>query len=168
MTTSPMDLLSIIAKASQSPDSAKDSMTNDLVLRSRLSAWLTKCAQKCGSGKTSQDARQLTVGRISDPSSPRLMTSGILCRGLYLTQSFSEYRKGGVACLLADILEPTGKVQQKYFLSQRACAGILRRAEKRGKAIPPALKTALETVAFPERSAHPEQDSTGRAPAETS
>ena len=152
-----MDLLTLLseearAKASQSPDSAKDSMTNDLVLRSRLSAWLTKCAQKCGSGKTSLDARQLTVGRISDPSSPRLMTSGILSRGQYSTRNISAWRRDGAACLLSESLEPIGSVAPKYYLSPKACAGILRRAAKRGKEIPAALKAALESVASKEAS----------------
>ena len=33
---------------------------------------------------------------------------------------------------------------QKYFLSASACAGVLRRAERRGKELPTILKTALE------------------------
>ena len=36
---------------------------------------------------------------------------------------------------------------QRFFLSSKACAGILRRAEKRGKELPPALQTALLSVA---------------------
>src|SRR5690606_30024728 len=32
------------------------------------------------------------------------------------------------------------KVHPKYYLSQRACQGILRRAEKRGKELPQVLK----------------------------
>ena len=32
----------------------------------------------------------------------------------------------------------------KYSLSARACEGILRRAERRGKALPPMLQEALE------------------------
>jgi hypothetical protein len=43
---------------------------------------------------------------------------------------------------LSDILE-IGDVPQRFFLSPRACAGILRRAEKRGKALPPELLKAL-------------------------
>jgi site-specific DNA-cytosine methylase len=35
----------------------------------------------------------------------------------------------------------------KYWLSPKACAGILRRADKRGKDLPPALATALQQVA---------------------
>ena len=41
----------------------------------------------------------------------------------------------------------TRNVQQKYFLSQKACLGILRRAEERGKQLPEKLKSALEAVA---------------------
>ena len=44
---------------------------------------------------------------------------------------------------LSAVLE-TGNLPQRFFLSPKACAGILRRAEKRGKALPPALKAALE------------------------
>lgn len=33
---------------------------------------------------------------------------------------------------------------EKYYLSERACDGILRRAERRGKALPPMLREALE------------------------
>lgn len=43
---------------------------------------------------------------------------------------------------LSEVLELN--VSEKYYLSPRACAGILRRAEKRGKELPDILKTALE------------------------
>lgn len=35
-------------------------------------------------------------------------------------------------------------VPERYSLSARACAGILRRAERRGKELPPMLREALE------------------------
>jgi hypothetical protein len=35
----------------------------------------------------------------------------------------------------------------KYSLSKKACEGILRRAAKRGKTLPPMLKEALESQA---------------------
>jgi hypothetical protein len=47
---------------------------------------------------------------------------------------------------LSDVLE-TGALPEKYSLSPRACSGILRRAERRGKELPPMLKKALEAVA---------------------
>ena len=39
------------------------------------------------------------------------------------------------------------KVPEKYFLSQKACLGILRRASVRGKELPAVLKKALERQA---------------------
>ena len=42
---------------------------------------------------------------------------------------------------LAEILEETP--EKKYYLSKTACMGILRRAEERGKALPPQLQSAL-------------------------
>jgi hypothetical protein len=53
---------------------------------------------------------------------------------------------GGVVCSLSDILE-TGDVPRRFFLTPKACAGILRRAEKRGKALPEVLRRALAAVA---------------------
>lgn len=42
---------------------------------------------------------------------------------------------------LSQILEETP--HQKYYLSAKACAGILKRAEKRGRELPGILKEAL-------------------------
>lgn len=39
------------------------------------------------------------------------------------------------------------KPHPKYYLTKRACLGILRRASERGKPLPPALRTALEIQA---------------------
>jgi len=71
----------------------------------------------------------------------------------FLTLNLSEWnhtlapsRSDGGVCSLSDILE-TGDVPQRYFLSARACKGILRRAEKRGKELPEALRHALKAVA---------------------
>ena len=46
---------------------------------------------------------------------------------------------------LSAILE--SEVGAKYCLSPKACRGILRRSEKRGKSLPPSLRLALEQVA---------------------
>ena len=47
---------------------------------------------------------------------------------------------------LSAVLE-TGRVPPRYCLSPKACAGILRRAKRRGKELPPMLRRALEEVA---------------------
>jgi hypothetical protein len=60
--------------------------------------------------------------------------------------SISECHKDADVCSLSAILE-TGDLPQRYFLSARACAGILRRSEKRGKDLPAVLKESLERAA---------------------
>lgn len=45
-------------------------------------------------------------------------------------------------CSLSDVLV-RGSAPLKYYLSTAACKGILRRAERRGKELPPMLKEAL-------------------------
>jgi hypothetical protein len=57
-----------------------------------------------------------------------------------------EFHSAAAACSLSGILE-AGNVPQRFFLSATACRGILRRAEKRGKALPERLKAALQAVA---------------------
>ena len=56
------------------------------------------------------------------------------------------YLKEGGVFSLSDILEH-GNLPQRYYLSKRACRGILRRAERRGKELPGQLRAALENVA---------------------
>ena len=62
----------------------------------------------------------------------------------FLTLDTSESHNDAVECSLSDILEAHGNVPQRYFLSAKACRGILKRAEKRGRTLPPLLQTALE------------------------
>lgn len=56
-------------------------------------------------------------------------------------RSFGECPNVENVLRLSQIL--TDRPHPKYFLSARACAWILRRAEKRGKELPPMLKEAL-------------------------
>ena len=118
-------------------------MTQDLGWQDTMSVWLLNCAYRGCSGKTSPGPFPLRPEEIFAPSSPRLMNSGTVWRGRCLTLSGSAFRRGGSACFLSDVLE-TGVVPERYFLSPVACAGILRRAEARGKEIHPLLKAALE------------------------
>jgi hypothetical protein len=48
---------------------------------------------------------------------------------------------------LSDVLEASHRVPERYSLSPKACAGILRRAEKSGKSLPPMLEQALRSIA---------------------
>ena len=57
----------------------------------------------------------------------------------------SECPKGAVDASLSQILLDT--VPSRYYLSRRACLGILRRAKERGKPLPPQLEQALKLQA---------------------
>ena len=63
--------------------------------------------------------------------------------GEYTMPSFGEYPSEENASVLSAILEDSP--HPKYNLSEKACAGILNRAERRGKELPPELKAALIT-----------------------
>lgn len=60
-----------------------------------------------------------------------------------MTHSFGESPNEENASLLSQILEE--QAHPKYYLSEKACQGILRRAEKRGKMLPDVLRQALES-----------------------
>lgn len=77
---------------------------------------------------------------LMDPNEPPV--------GGYSTPNISDFPNGADAslCSLREVLE-TGPLPRRYFLSPAACVGILRRAAKRGKALPEALKRALESQA---------------------
>ena len=63
------------------------------------------------------------------------------CVGEFLTLNTGASPKDAVESSLSRILEDAP--QPKYYLSKTACLGILRRAEERGKELPPQLKAAL-------------------------
>ena len=65
--------------------------------------------------------------------------------GEFSTRSFGECPSVESASRLSQILEVSP--HPKYFLSAKACRGILRRAERRGKPLPPILRAALERQA---------------------
>ena len=149
-----------------SPDSERDWTMTALTSASALSDWFWNASLGGSFGKTSlefsppEKARTLAVfspdsqewtypfqsrdGRTQASSSGQ---TGITpSPGVAWTRSSLEYPKDGVASSLSDILE-TGDVPQRYFLSATACRGILRRAAKRGKALPQSLRDALEAAA---------------------
>jgi hypothetical protein len=62
-------------------------------------------------------------------------------RGEFSMRSFGEFPNEENASSLSRILQ--AGVPDKYYLSPKACKGILRRASVRGKELPAVLKTAL-------------------------
>lgn len=89
---------------------------------------------------------KVTKQVISHASLPGLSNSGMGGPTEALTLSLPVWHSAASVCSLSDVLE-VGPVPARYFLSATACRGILRRAEKRGKDLPPALLQALQQVA---------------------
>ena len=119
-------------------------------------------------GKTSQEPSAATAEKTSTQSSKRSAPSlttelmfldlrighGNLLGAYWETTSVlhgessmhntSELLKDAVESSLSEILQVDAP--EKYSLSAKACRGILRRAEKRGKVLPPMLRDALMEV----------------------
>ena len=96
--------------------------------------------------KTSRDCSAPTMVLHLQGASESYSTAGLVrSAGDFSTVNISEWPNDGAACSLSAILEANPAT--RYSLSPRACAGILRRAEKRGKELPPMLEEALLLVA---------------------
>ena len=103
-------------------------------------------------GKTSPASFPLTEDETLPASFEGWQNSGMGSPTGFLTLSTSEFPRDAAACSLSDVLE-VGNVPQRFFLSATASAGILRRAEKRGKTLPEQLRRALESVATTTKNA---------------
>ena len=119
--------------------------------------------QDTSSGKMSQEHSRQTRARISGQSSPKSAKSKKLtCLYLNLQNGKMQDaswekasvshgdssmlsigvfpREDNVSTLSQILMEG---VPEKYYLSQKACLGILRRASSRGKTLPSVLQKAL-------------------------
>ena len=80
-------------------------------------------------------------------SQERSWVTATVSRGGNSTRNTGECPSAARESTLWQILQ--ADAPEKYYLSARACEGILRRAERRGKALPPMLREALkEAVAL--------------------
>lgn len=131
-----------LASLFPSPASAKDSPTHAATSPSPFLDWLTSSSPSGSSGKTSPVSCLREEGGTLVPSSGRWSNSGMGSPTECWTLNTSEYPSVVVESSLSRVLE-TGELPPKYFLSQIACAGILRRAERKNKQLPQMLKDAL-------------------------
>ena len=106
---------------------------------------LTDLNQGGSSGKTSLESLHRTQAGTLKHSSRRWNKSGIVSPGASWMLNTSECPNVAVESSLSDILE-TGDVPPQYYLSPKACRGILRRAKARKKSLPPLLEAALQSV----------------------
>jgi len=97
-------------------------------------------------GRTCQVYSRQTVDAILQCSKSKFLNAGMGSPIEYLTLKTSEYPNDGEESSLSAILE-TGDLPQQYYLSPKACQGILDRAERRGKTLPPQIERPLREVA---------------------
>lgn len=76
----------------------------------------------------------LTKVMRSPASWPDFQKSGMGGPTEFMTLNISAWHRGGSVCSLSEVLE-AGPIHPRYFLSAKACAGILRRAERRGEGV---------------------------------
>lgn len=117
----------------------KMSPVHSVPTKEKISASFSKSSAK---SKTTTplylDLRKGGSGILAEPS----WEMGIPCLGACSTHVFGESPSVAEESGLSRILEENAPL--KYYLSARACAGVLRRAEKRGKQLPEILETALK------------------------
>ena len=112
------------------------------------------------SGKTSLALSTATAAPISLPCCGASLVHSLTCPmadgaaqaiasarnvpqfGVCLTLNTSEWPSDAVVSSLSQVLETD--VPSKYFLSPKACAGILSRADRRARSLPPLLQAVLE------------------------
>lgn len=75
-----------------------------------------------------------------------LLDPGERLLGEFSMLNISECPNDAVVSSLSQVLE-TDSIPQRFFLSNVACTGILRRADRRGKSLPQSLQEALQAVA---------------------
>ena len=133
------------AKTYQLPESARAWLESEADFGSSSIAFLQSLGQDGLLSRTSPACYPHQQGQTLPSSFAGWSNSGMACAGGYLMLSTSEYPSDAAVCSLSDILETD--VPRKYYLSARAARGILRRAEKRGKALPSLLQAALMALA---------------------
>lgn len=153
------------ARMSQWQDAARDWLESGADSGLSSTAFLQSCNQLGSSLRTSLVFCRRTEDGIWEPSSGGWGTSGIGGPMGCWTLNGSEWPNGGDGCSLSEVLETD--VAPTYYLSPRACAGILRRAERRGKTLPPMLHQALLSVAAEQPElASPEDRTLSSSPGE--
>ena len=116
----------------------KTSSERSAATEERISESYSKSLQKSSSRKP----RCLRLKKEDGPTQTVMWeTDGALLTELSM-RNIGECHSVAVESTLSQILE--ANVHGKYYLSAKACAGILSRAERRGKELPQMLKAALE------------------------
>ena len=145
------------AKMCPWPENVRASLVKAAACSLTWCAWWMKEDLPTLFGRMFPDCSPPTEAGTSALSSTVWPTSGITEPSGCWTASTLEWASGGgdsLVCSLKEMLD--GDVPQRFYLSPRAAAGILRRAAKRGRQLPAHLLEALTT--FAGHSATPEAE----------
>ena len=150
-----------LARIYQLPDEGQDSLAKGADYSMKQCDLFETSDLSISSGKTWQGLSHQITGTTLREYCKALPTSGTMRCGQSSTHDGAECRNVAVECFssasvteslpepiysrLADVLLKSAA--PKYNLSATAAAGIIRRAEKQGRSLPPLLLTALERVA---------------------
>ena len=145
MQLSMFSLAELHANHSASQDSERVWMMRVATSPSRISQFWLDIAPPGAAGRTSPASCRRAEDGILEPFSEGWGNSGMGSPTECWTHNSSEFPNDAAVCSLSDVLEG-GNVPPRFYLTARACTGILRRAEKRGKNLPPPLKAALAAV----------------------
>ncbi len=147
-----------LVKISQLPESEKDWTAR--VVTWPLSFWrlLADCAPDGSFSRTYRDCSQAMAAETSQDSCEPFLNTGIVVAGESWMHSTMASRSDAVESFLSAILETTGDLPQRFFLSAKACAGILRRAKRRGRKLPERLRLVLQQVATTPELTAPQAD----------
>ena len=145
------------ASRSVSPDSERDWLIRVATSRLRILPLLTSIGPSGWSGRTCPASCHRETDGTLEPSSEGWQNSGMggptgswTLNGCEHNGIHAPSRSAGDVCSLSDVLE-TKPVPPRFSLSAKACSGVLRRAERRGKELPPMLKQALLAASQPEK-----------------
>ena len=146
------------AKATALPAKGLGLKIQGVSLCSASSTWLQPSNVDLSAGRMFPVSLAATEEMTSSASSKPWLSGGMGslggCWTLNISAGQEQSHKGEKGCSLSQVLM-AGNVAQRFYLSKKACAGILRRAEKRGKKLPPILAQALANVAHSESQNEP-------------
>lgn len=133
------------AKASASQDSGRRWTIHAASSCQHISELAGKLTQNGSSGKTCPEYYQQITDALSAHSCKSWPNSGLMGgrHGECSTLNSTEWHNAAAVCSLSSTLE-TGDVPPRYYLSEKACAGIIRRAKQKGKPLPEVLSAALQ------------------------
>ena len=109
----------------------------------------SKQSSKPSSVLKNRPPRCLRLRRKDGPTLTTTWETDGASRIEFLMHNGGAFPKEENVSTLSQILQT--RVPQRYYLSPKACLGILRRASMRGKELPPVLKAALERQASAEQ-----------------